>query len=100
MPTLTKKEIDKFLTETPSWSLTSRENIFRIERTFEFPNFVDAMSFVNRVAEIAEKEGHHPDLHIHYNKVRVEIWTHKINGLHENDFILASKIGRFIQAEK
>ena len=50
------------------------------------------MKFVNRVAEIAEREGHHPDIHIHYNVVRLDVWTHAINGLSENDFILAAKI--------
>ena len=50
------------------------------------------MKFVNRVADLAEEEGHHPDIHIHYNRVRFDIWTHAINGLSENDFILAAKI--------
>jgi 4a-hydroxytetrahydrobiopterin dehydratase len=50
------------------------------------------MKFVNRVADIAEAEGHHPDIHIHYNRVRFDIWTHAIDGLSENDFILAAKI--------
>ena len=66
----------------------------RIRRNFKFKNFVEAMKFVNRGAEIAEAEGHHPDLHIFYNKVTIELWTHAVSGLSENDFILAAKIDR------
>ena len=58
----------------------------------DFKDFVAAMKFVNRVADIAEAEGHHPDIHIHYNRVRFDIFTHAIDGLSENDFILAAKI--------
>ena len=58
----------------------------------QFKDFKEAMKFVNKVAEAAEQEGHHPDIHIYYNKVRLELTTHKIKGLSENDFILAAKI--------
>jgi len=61
-------------------------------KEFSFKNFVDAMKFVNQVAELAEEEGHHLDIHIHYNRVRFDIWTHAIDGLSENDFILDAKI--------
>lgn len=64
----------------------------KIQREFKFKNFKEAMVFVNRVAELAEAEGHHPDMHIFYNAVRIELWTHAVNGLSENDFILAAKI--------
>ena len=63
-----------------------------LTRTFRFRDFAGSMAFVNQVAEIAEQEGHHPDLHISWNKVRVELTTHAIHGLSENDFILAAKI--------
>lgn len=63
-----------------------------IWREFRFSNFVQSLSFVNRVGELAESEGHHPDIIIRYNKVKLELTTHNIDGLSENDFILASKI--------
>lgn len=64
----------------------------RISREWTLKNFHQAMQFVQRVAEIAEEEGHHPDIDIAYNKVRLTLWTHAIGGLSENDFILAAKI--------
>jgi 4a-hydroxytetrahydrobiopterin dehydratase len=64
----------------------------KISHTFKFKNFKEAMKFVNQVADIADSEGHHPDLHIYYNRVKVVLTTHAIGGLSENDFILASKI--------
>ncbi len=70
------------------WSLAGD----RIAREFRFRDFREAMSFVNKVAGIAEAEGHHPDIHIRWNRVRLELYTHAIKGLHENDFIVAAKI--------
>lgn len=64
----------------------------KIEHIFKFSNFKEAIHFVDEVAELAEKEGHHPDIEINYNQVKIILWTHKINGLTENDFILAAKI--------
>ena len=64
----------------------------KIAKDFKFEDFVKAMNFVNKVADIAEKEGHHPDITIHYNKVEITLWSHFINGLSINDFILAAKI--------
>ena len=64
----------------------------KIKRHFKFKDFTEAIAFVNKVAQIAEQEGHHPDITINYNKVTIELWTHSIGGLSENDFILASKI--------
>ena len=69
----------------------------RIKREFKFKDFAEAIQFVNKVAEIAEQEGHHPDIHIFYNKVRIELWTHAISGLSENDFILAAKIEKMLE---
>jgi len=74
----------------PGWTL--REESTRLSRRFEFKDFKKAIEFVNRVAEIAEEQGHHPDIAIHWNKVDLVLWTHKIGGLHENDFILAAKV--------
>ena len=63
-----------------------------LEKSFEFPDFVTALEFVNRVGELAEEQGHHPDLYLSWGEVRVQIWTHKIDGLTESDFVLAAKI--------
>jgi 4a-hydroxytetrahydrobiopterin dehydratase len=95
IPPLTEAEARAFLSRTPGWSLA--ENGTRLQRQFEFRDFVAAMEFVNRVADIAEQEGHHPDIAIHWNKVDLVLWTHKIGGLHENDFILAAKINRLLE---
>jgi 4a-hydroxytetrahydrobiopterin dehydratase len=65
-----------------------------LEKEFKFRNFREALAFVNRAGEIAEEEGHHPDMQLSWGKVRVEIWTHKIDGLTESDFVLAAKIDR------
>ena len=62
-----------------------------LERTYRFPDFVQALAFTNRVGELSEAEQHHPDLHLSWGKVRMQVWTHKIDGLSENDFILAAK---------
>lgn len=64
----------------------------KIAHQFKFKNFPEAIAFVNKIVPIAEAEGHHPDLHIYYNKVTVELWTHAIGGLSENDFIMAAKV--------
>ena len=84
----------ELLAGTPGWRLA--ESATRLERRFEFRDFVEAMKFVNRVADLAEQQGHHPDIAVHWNKVELVLWTHKIGGLHENDFILAAKVSRLL----
>lgn len=64
----------------------------KIQFRFKFKNFVESMKFINEVARMAEEEGHHPNIHVYYGEVEIELWTHAINGLSENDFILAKKI--------
>lgn len=81
---------EDYLKEVPDWNLDADAK--RIFKEFKFKDFIGAINFVNTVAEIAETEGHHPDIQIHYNKVLLELWTHAIGGLSENDFILAAKI--------
>ena len=71
------------------WSVVKN---LKIERLFKFNNFKEAIEFVNKIAILAEEEGHHPDMDISYNEVNITIWTHAIKGLSENDFILAVKI--------
>lgn len=85
---LADEQILDLLAQTPGWQISENH----IERTFRFANFVEAMKFANRIAEIAEAENHHPDLHISWGKVHVELSTHSIGGLSANDFILAAKI--------
>ncbi len=85
---LLKGEAQQYHTEVPLWSLHQKS----IEREFKFKNFKEAMIFVNKIAELAENEGHHPDLHVFYNKVRLQLSTHAIGGLSVNDFILAAKV--------
>ncbi len=87
---MTKEESQKYLAEVLGWGVI--EDGKKISKEFVFPDFVQAIRFIDKIAEIAEQEGHHPDLHIFYNKVRIELSTHAIGGLSENDFILAAKI--------
>lgn len=75
----------------PAWE---REGVGKISRDFRFSSFDAARDWINRVAEIAGEQDHHPDIHWSYNRVRVELYTHKIGGLSENDFILAARIDR------
>jgi len=87
---LTPAEVNGYLQQLiTEWEV---EDNRRIKREFEFNSFADAMVFVNDVAAIAEREGHHPDMYIYFKKVVIELTTHAINGLSENDFILARKI--------
>jgi 4a-hydroxytetrahydrobiopterin dehydratase len=80
-----------FLSQVEGWSLTADQK--RIRRDWKFKNFVEALDFLNKVGAIAESEAHHPDLHLEsYRHVWIEIWTHAVGGLTENDFILAAKI--------
>jgi 4a-hydroxytetrahydrobiopterin dehydratase len=99
VPKLTPQESKAFLRSVPGWSLTADGQ--RIRREWKAKNFMAAIDFFQRVAELAEDEGHHPDLHLEgYRNVAVEIWTHAIGGLSENDFILAAKIDQIPFATK
>lgn len=90
IPALEPPRARELLDRVPTWELSPPAD--RLARSFQFRDFVEAMAFVNRVAAVAEAEGHHPDIEIHWNTVRLVLWTHKIGGLHENDFIMAAKI--------
>ena len=89
VPPLRGEELSKLAGQVPDWQVVGEHHI---ERQFTFSDFKSALDFVNRAGEIAEAEGHHPDLFLSWGKVGVKIWTHKINGLTESDFILAAKI--------
>ena len=90
-PTLTDDEIAELRPKIPEWQVVQREGIKRLERVFKLRNFAQALAFTNRVGEQAEEEGHHPTLLTEWGKVTVSWWTHKIGGLHQNDFIMAAR---------
>lgn len=90
VPPLTLEEGRAMMAHLNDWELSEKQ----IQKDFKFKNFAEAMRFVNRVADLAESEGHHPDIHISWNRVSLSLTTHAIGGLSENDFILASKIDR------
>jgi 4a-hydroxytetrahydrobiopterin dehydratase len=90
-PTLTDDEIADLHPQVTEWSVVEREGVKRLERFFKFKNFVESLTFTNKVGEIAETEGHHPALLTEWGRVTVTWWTHKIKGLHRNDFIMAAR---------
>lgn len=95
-PPLTAAEIEAFKPQVPTWEVHTVDSHPSLGKTFTFKNFVESIAFINAVKDVAEGEGHHPDLFIHWNTVRVENWTHATGGLHQNDFILAAKIDRLV----
>lgn len=92
IPPMTKEEIEAHRRQTPEWSV--RDQPDRIERKFKFKDFAEAFAFVTKAADLAEKEGHHPDITFGWGYATVSLYTHKIKGLHENDFIMAAKLDR------
>ena len=91
VPPLEGKELEALATQVPAWNVIEGHHI---TRSFGFPDFRQALAFVNKVGELAEQQGHHPDILLSWGKAEVTTWTHKINGLTESDFILAAKIDR------
>ena len=89
-PRVTEREIAELSPQIPEWKIVERAGISRLERSFQFPDFVEALAFTNRVAEKAEQVGHHPDILTQWGTVTVTWWSHKIKGLHRNDFIMAA----------
>ncbi len=92
IPPLKGKELEQILKQVPQWAHWKVVNEHHITRAFTFPDFKQALAFVNRVGELAEEQGHHPDILLTWGKVEVTLWTHKIDGLTESDFIMAAKI--------
>ena len=92
VPPLGGAEAARLLESTPGWEL--KDDGRRIERTFRFKNFKQAFAFVGELADLAESEGHHPDIGFGWGYATITLYTHKIKGLHENDFIMAAKIDR------
>src|SRR4051794_18576725 len=91
-PPLAAKEAERLLAELDGWSLV--EGGKELSKEYKFPDFRQALGFVNRLGEVAESEGHHPDVYLTWGKVRVNLSTHSVGGLSANDFILAAKADR------
>lgn len=93
VPPLTGEQISPLLDQLDGWDAIEQHHL---EKSYRFKNYSEALAFVNRLSEVAEKEGHHPDICFGWGHVQVEIWTHKIDGLTESDFILAAKIDQVL----
>jgi len=96
IPPLSRSDAERLLSETPGWSLN--EAATAIERTFRFQDFAAALAFVDRVGALAEAEDHHPDITFGWGYCRVLFQTHKIKGLHENDFVMAAKVNALAES--
>ncbi len=96
IPPLESAEAKAFLKQTPGWELLDADT--KIQRTFKTGNFADAMALVTKVGALAEEEGHHPDITFGWGYCTVLFYTHKIKGLHENDFIMAAKVNALAEA--
>jgi 4a-hydroxytetrahydrobiopterin dehydratase len=97
-PTVTDAEIDELHPQVPEWELIELDGIKRLRRVFPFDDFAQALAFTNAVGAVAEAEGHHPALLTEWGRVTVSWWTHKIKGLHRNDFIMAAKTDELYQS--
>lgn len=91
IPPLNGAELEAMKRQVQGWDVVSEHHL---KKVFTFPDFRSALDFVNRVGEVAEEQGHHPDIFLTWGKVEITIWTHKIDGLTESDFILAAKMDR------
>jgi 4a-hydroxytetrahydrobiopterin dehydratase len=91
-PRVTEADIQELKPQIPEWTLREVDGIARLERVFRFTNFAQALSFTDRVGALAEEEGHHPAILTEWGRVTISLWTHKIRGLHRNDFVIAAKI--------
>ena len=94
IPPFDMEEIHKYLKKVDGWEVKKRNEIYFLERNFKFSNFLESKKFVNEVGNIAEVEGHYPDISFGWGYAKIEIFTHKIKGLVESDFILAAKINQ------
>jgi 4a-hydroxytetrahydrobiopterin dehydratase len=95
-PTVTEDEIAELHPQVPDWELIEVDGIKRLQRVFPAVDFAEALAFTNKVAAIAEQEGHHPALLTEWGRTTVTWWTHKIKGLHRNDFVMAAKTDRLV----
>ena len=98
VPPLKGTELSQIHKQLPEWAHWTVVNEHHITRTFTFPDFKQALAFVNRVGLVAEEQGHHPDILLKWGSAEITLWTHKIDGLTESDFIMAAKIDREFRA--
>lgn len=91
IPPLSEYGIQSYLPEVPSWNRLDEQGVAKIQRTYRFSEYLKALTFVQQVGMLAEDEGHHPVMLVEWGSVTVTWWTHKIKGLHRNDFIMAAK---------
>lgn len=90
-PLVSQEEIDEFMPQLPGWQIVEEDGIKRLRCSFEFANFKQALAFTNKVGELAEQHDHHPSILTEWGRVTVSWWSHKIKGLHVNDFVMAAK---------
>lgn len=90
-PRATPQQTQEYMAQLPDWKIIEIDGIKRLQKVFSFRNFEEALTFTNEVGDIAEEEGHHPAILTEWGKVTVNWWTHKIKGLHVNDFVMAAK---------
>ena len=90
-PGVTNEEIAELKLQIPEWQIIERDGVPQLERVFRLHNFAEALAFTNKIGALAESEGHHPAILTEWGRVTVTWWTHKIHGLHRNDFIMAAK---------
>jgi 4a-hydroxytetrahydrobiopterin dehydratase len=90
-PTVTDAEVAELQPQVPEWEITEQDGIKKLSRLFRFDDFANALAFTNALGELAEEENHHPALLTEWGRVTVTWWTHKIRGLHRNDFVMAAK---------
>lgn len=88
---ITEAELKELMLDLPDWQLRRREDLLQLEKTFTFNNFIHAIHFANKVADLAEEHDHHPAILTEWGKATITWWTHSIHGLHRNDFIMAAK---------
>lgn len=98
-PLVSDEELATLIREIPDWSPMVRDGVMQLERVFKFRNFKQALAFTNRVGAIAEEVGHHPALLTEWGKVTVTWWSHEAGGLHKNDFIMAARTDKQLEAE-
>jgi 4a-hydroxytetrahydrobiopterin dehydratase len=96
-PAFTQTQVEEYKPQVPEWELVDDKGVLKLKRAFKFKDFVGALTFTQQVGEAAEKQGHHPVIRTEWGKVTVTWWTHKIKGLHQNDFIMAAKTDQLYQ---
>lgn len=99
-PTLTNDGIAELKAQVPDWEVTSDHGVKKLKKSLKFKNFKEALAFVNKVGELAEREGHHPEIEFGWGHATISWWTHKIKGLHQNDFIMAAKTDNIAEPDR